>query len=151
MTTTPSKLACQKQLFSLDEGVHYLNGAYMSPLLKSAEEAGIRGLRRKRTPHLLKSGDFFDESDLARRRFAQLINAPDPRRIAILPSASYGISTAARNVHAQQGQNIVLFHEQFPSNVYPWRPFAKQGVELRTVKPPDGFEKRGQRWNERLL
>src|SRR5690606_28228194 len=36
-------LECQRHLFSLPADVHYLNCAYMSPLLRSVEEAGVAG------------------------------------------------------------------------------------------------------------
>lgn len=151
MAHAPNPLPCQRRLFSLDPDVHYLNCAYMGPLLKSVEEAGVRGLQRKRSPNRITAPDFFSEGALLRRRFAGLINCHDPERIAILPSASYGLASAARNLHPEKGQNIVLLHEQFPSNVYAWRPFSQQGVELRTVRPPEGLTRRGQGWNERLI
>ena len=147
----PRPFPCQKHLFSLDPDVHYLNCAYMGPLPKSVEQAGVRGLQRKRSPNHITAPDFFSEGALLRRRFAELINCPAPERIAILPSASFGLASAARNLHPAKGQNIVLLHEQFPSNVYAWHPFAQQGIELRTVRPPDDLARRGQGWNERLL
>jgi selenocysteine lyase/cysteine desulfurase len=142
-------LICQKHRFSLPDGLHYLNGAYMSPLSKAVQEAGQRGITRKAVPSQISSDDFFTESNLARERFAALVNA-DPNRVAIIPAASYGIATVARNLTAEAGQNIVVLHEQFPSNVYAWRQCRERGVELMTVHPPES-QQRGQGWNERLL
>ena len=145
-------LACQKSRFSLPDDEHYLNCAYMSPLSVAVESAGITGIARKRVPSRLTQLDFFSEATRARTLFARLVNAPDPSRIAILPAASYGLAIAARNLPAAAGQNIVVTHEQFPANVYPWRRIAEtRGVELRTVRPPDGNEGRGREWNARLL
>lgn len=145
-------LACQRHLFSLPDGLHYLNCAYMSPLSRGVEEAGVAGIRRKRDPSRISPADFFTESDRLRERFARLVNTPDPRRIAIVPAASYGIATAARNTPRERGQNVVVAHEQFPSNVYAWRSLCREdGLELRTVAPPAGVEGRGAGWNERLL
>lgn len=145
-------LACQKSRFSLPDDEHYLNCAYMSPLSVAVESAGITGIARKRVPSRLTQLDFFSEASRARTLFARLVNAPDPSRIAILPAASYGLAVAARNLPAAAGQNIVVTHEQFPANVYPWRRVAEtRGVELRTVRPPDGGEGRGREWNARLL
>ncbi|MFN7978248.1 MAG: aminotransferase class V-fold PLP-dependent enzyme [Vicinamibacterales bacterium] len=145
-------LACQKSRFSLPDDEHYLNCAYMSPLSVAVESAGITGIARKRVPSRLSQTDFFAESTRARTLFARLVNAPDPSRIAIIPAASYGLAIAAKNLPASAGQNIVVTHEQFPANVYPWRRVAEtRGVELRTVRPPDGSEGRGREWNARLL
>lgn len=144
-------LDCQKSRFSLPDDEHYLNCAYMSPLSVAVESAGITGVARKRVPSRLSQSDFFTESMRARTLFARLVNAPDPSRIAIIPAASYGLAIAANNLPAVAGQNIVVTHEQFPANVYPWRRVEARGVELRTVRPPDGADGRGREWNARLL
>ncbi len=150
-STTPM-IPCQKNLFSLPGDLHYLNCAYMSPLARPVEAAGIAGIRRKRDPSEISAEDFFTGSDALRERFARLVNAPDPRRIALVPSASYGITVAARNTPRRRGQNVVVAHEQFPSNVYAWRSLCREdGLELRSVAPPDDPARRGERWNERLL
>lgn len=144
-------LACQKDCFSLPPDLHYLNCAYMSPLSKTVEEAGIRGIQRKRVPAHIGPEDFFAESDEARRLFARLIHG-DARRVALIPAASYGLATVARNTPVGKGQNLVILHEQFPSNVYSWRRLADEtGATVRTVPPPGSPEDRGRRWNTRVL
>ncbi|ARA92530.1 aminotransferase class V [Rhodothermaceae bacterium RA] len=144
-------LTCQKHRFSLPEDLHYLNSAYMSPLLRQVEAAGIAGIRRKRNPATIDAADFFEESDRVRERFAALVNTPDPSRITLIPSASYGLATAAQNLPVSRGARIVVAGEQFPSNVYPWRRLAaERGAVVHTVPAPAGPE-RGRRWNERLL
>ena len=147
----PTLLECQKGSFSLPEDLHYLNCAYMSPLPRAVEKAGIQGMLRKRNPALLEPDDFFGDSQEIRTLFAGLINAPDPNAIAILPSVSYGIGVAARNTPLESGQNVVLLHEQFPGNVYGWRRLAwENGAEIRMVGPGHG-PSRGRTWNERIL
>jgi selenocysteine lyase/cysteine desulfurase len=144
-------LTCQREAFSLPDDDHYLNCAYFSPLPKATEEAGVAGILQKRTPMRVHPPDFFTDSDRARDLFARLVGAPDPNRIAIMPSASYGVAVAARNIPVARGQNIVLLHEQFPGNVYAWRRKAEEtGAQIRTVAPPDGAC-RGSAWNESLL
>jgi selenocysteine lyase/cysteine desulfurase len=148
---TDTPLQCQRAAFSLPPDVHYLNCAFMSPLPKAVEEAGIRGMLRKRNPSVMDPSHFFEESEEVRRRFAHLVNAPDPSSVAILPAVSYGIGVAAANTPVTSGQNIVLLHEQFPGNVYPWRRLAAEnGAEIRMVGPGDS-ERRGRAWNERIL
>ena len=144
-------LACQREKFSLPEDCHYLNCAYMSPLLRCAEAAGIQGLRRKRLPSRIRPDDFFDESNRVRALFAEMIGASDPQRIALMPAVSYGMATVANNLSLTADQNIVVVEEQFPSNVYAWQRLAHEaGAEMRTVPAPEG-EARGKRWNERVL
>lgn len=145
-------LSCQKSRFSLPDGEHYLNCAYMSPISVAVETAGMTGVARKRVPSRIATSDFFTESERARALFARLVNAPDPSRVAIIPAASYGLAIAARNLPAGAGQNIVVTHEQFPANVHAWRRLARdRGVGIRVVAPPEVVDGRGKGWNERLL
>ncbi len=144
-----TSLACQKTLFSLPEDIHYLNCAYMSPLSKAVEAAGIEGIRLKAQPTRIKPADFFSQSQEARRLFGQLVNA-DPAHIAIIPAVSYGVATVASNLNIVAGQSVVLLHEQFPSNVYAWHNLRHQGVQIRTVASPTQT-KRAENWNTRLL
>jgi selenocysteine lyase/cysteine desulfurase len=143
-------LPSQRHLFSLPEDLHYLNGAYMSPLMHAVEAAGGAGLARKRVPTRITPQDFFSESSQARELFGKLVNA-DANRVAIIPAVSYGMATVARNMTVEPGQSIVVTHEQFPSNVYPWRRLQEQGVNVKTVRPPASFEGRGEGWNTRIL
>jgi selenocysteine lyase/cysteine desulfurase len=109
----------QKNKFSIPAGVTYLNCAYMSPLLKSVEKAGLIGLTRKRNPFKISAEDFYTEGEILRKEFASLINVKDSKRIAIIPSVSYGLATVAKNVQLKPGDNILVAAEQFPSNYYP--------------------------------
>lgn len=144
-------LVCQRDAFGLPDDVRYLNCAYLSPLPRVSEEAGIRGMERERAPMTIQASDFFTGCDEIRWRFARLVGAEDPSRIAVIPSASYGLAVAARNLPVERGQNIVLLHAQFPGNVYAWqRRVADSGAEIRTVIPPDDAT-RGAAWNERIL
>lgn len=96
-------LTCQKSQFSLPVDEHYLNCAYMSPVSRAVEAAGIEGVRRKAVPSRLQPADFFTDSMRARELFARLVNVPDPSRVAIVPSASYGLAIAARNLPSAPG------------------------------------------------
>lgn len=150
--TGPEVLPRQRDGFRIPDGVHYLNCAYMSPLLREVEEAGIEGIRRKRTPFQIGPQDFFEDSDRLRDAFASLIGAPDPGRVAIVPSVSYGITAAARNLDPPPGSSVVVLAGQFPSNVYPWRRLAgERDLVIRTVEPPRTAGSRGAAWNEALL
>ena len=141
-----------RDLFLLPEDVHYLNCAYMSPLLKKGEEAGIRGMRGKATPHLITPEDFFTDSGEVRKQFSRIIDNDDPHRVVILPAVSYGMAVVARNIPCEAGQKIVLVEEQFPSNYYAWERLADdKGLEIITVTAPDSDRNRGEKWNEMLL
>lgn len=144
-------LTCQKHLFSLPDSVTYLNCAYMSPQLKSVEAAGREALRRKSQPFLIQPEDFFTTVAEVKRLFAELIQLDEPGRVAVIPSASYGISSAARNISLRPGEEILVTGEQFPSNFYPWKRLADEhGGRLKVVSAPRSGH-RTQAWNEAIL
>ena len=146
------KLTCQKHKFSLDENAVYLNCAYMSPLLKAAEAAGIAAMERARNPFTVKSEDFFSNAERLRAAFARLLNAPHPTQIAIIPSVSYGIASAAKNIALEKGDEVVIVDEQFPSNYYCWERACKGNhAEMKVVAAPEGVEDRGKQWNRHIL
>ena len=145
-------IACQRPLFHLPDDEHYLNCAYMSPLARPVEEAGVRGLLSRRVPTGTTPRDFFTGADEVRARFARLIGGDDASRVALVPAVSYGMATAARNLKLGRGQTVVVARGQFPSNVYGWqRACADAGASVRTVDPPETAEGRGAEWNARLL
>ena len=147
-----TRLTCKRAEFDLPEGLHYLNCAYMGPLPRKVQEAGFAGIRWKANPSKIGASDFFDGANRVRALFARLIHAPDPQQIALIPAASYGIASAARNLHLAAGQNIVITAEQFPGNTYVWRELArKHKVELRTVAPPANTRQRAAEWNALVL
>ena len=92
----------QRHLFQLPADATYLNCAYMSPMLRSVEDAAMEGLLKKRYPALVTRDDYFNDAAIIRSHFAQLING-SPDAVAIIPSASYGIATVLRNRSAAVG------------------------------------------------
>jgi selenocysteine lyase/cysteine desulfurase len=144
-------LTCKHSKFTLPPNVTYLNCSYLSPLLKSVEKAGIRGVRSKRNPTSVTPQDFFTESNLLRQEFAKLVNT-DADRIAIINSVSYGMANVAKNIKISRGEHILVTAEQFPSNYYPWEVVCNEaGAELKSVAPPASLKDRGKGWNERIL
>ena len=144
-------LTCQRDQFNIPAGLHYLNCAYMGPLPRVAEEAGILGLRMKRDPSSILPHHFFDTSLELRRLFSRLIGNADPTRISIGPGVSYSVAIAAKNLPLSSDQNVVLTYEQFPSNMHAWARKAQgANADLRVIGPPDTIH-RGASWNEEIL
>ncbi len=124
----------------------------MSPLMHSVVEAGIKGIKGKQQPWTVTGEDFFTESDELRKEFAKLVNASDPKRCVIIPSASYGMANVAHNLKLKKDDEILVVGEQFPSNIYPWRSVVqKSGAKIITVSAPSTNQERGKLWNERIL
>jgi selenocysteine lyase/cysteine desulfurase len=139
MNNTSEPLAPQRHLFDIDDGVVYLNAASKSALLKASVEAGCIGAADKGRPWAIDEPARYVQADDIRDRFAGLIGARGDD-IAIHPAASYGITTAAKNLHPKAGARILVLDGQFPSNYYAWQRLAEEtGAVLDTVAwPEDG-------------
>lgn len=133
-----SKLKCQRDKFLLDKDITYLNCSYMAPKLKTVIEAGKEALERFSSPWLYSPDDFWSTVERCRAQFAQIIGA-SPEQVAVIPSVSYGLATAAQNVPIQFGKEILVLKDQFPSNIYVWRKLAKQrSLRIVTVDREPG-------------
>lgn len=131
-----TKLTCQKHLFDIPADVTYLNAAYMSPLLKQAADLGQQAVALKLHPWEIAIPDFFEPPKKACSLMADMIGA-HADDIAVIPSVSYGIALAVRNLQVSKGQKILVLADQFPSNIYPWQEMAKaHQAEIVTVPRP---------------
>ena len=141
----------KKDLFQLPDDLHYFNCAYMSPLLKSVEDAGIRGIQRKRNPAEIKPADFFSETVAVKNKFAQLIHG-SASQVAIIPSVAYGLKSAVMNIPTNNGNHAITIFDEFPSDYYTIADWCRENKkELKIIKAPDSMENRGQQWTDKLL
>lgn len=144
-------MICQKHLFQLPEEIHYLNCAYMSPLLKSVEEKGIEGMRLKRNPVSIQPVDFFTGAVSVRQKFARMVQC-DPAQVAIMPSVSYGMNSVIRNIPYRKGQHALTLSEEFPSCYYTAQRWCMDhGAELKVIARNDDIPQKGSEWNRRIL
>ncbi len=144
-------MKCQKDLFQLPEDIHYLNCAYMSPLLKSVEEKGIEGMQQKRNPTSIKPTDFFTGVVGVREKYARMINC-HPQQVAVMPAVSYGMSSVIRNIPFRKGQHALTISEEFPSCYYTAQRWCgEHGAELRVVARKENVPLKGKDWNQRIL
>lgn len=145
-------MRCQKSKFILSNKAIYLNCAYMSPMLKKVENAGIKGLKQKRKPYKIYPKDFFNNVVLTKKAFASLVGCDNYQRIAIIPSASYGIGNVVNNISLKPNEEVLVLGEQFPSNIYPWSALCKKTRgKLVVVNRSDSLINSGEKWNEKIL
>src|SRR5262249_55415365 len=113
-----NRLPSQRGLFDIPDDIVYMNIGFMSPLLKSVRHVGEQAVSRKSSPWLFKPEDFLVETEAAREHFAKIINA-SADDVALIPSATYGVSAAAKNIKLNEGDEILVQAEEFPSVYYP--------------------------------
>jgi len=134
-----SPLPSQRHLFDMPDDVSWFNCASRTPFLKAATEAGGAGIADRLRPWDWDAKATASCLERVRALFAGLIGA-GAGDIALQPSASYGLATAAANLPLRAGQEVVVLEDQFPSNVFIWQEKAAlAGAGLVTVpRPADG-------------
>jgi cysteine desulfurase / selenocysteine lyase len=67
-----------------------------------------------------------------RRLAAQLLNCQS-EEIALVGPTSLALSFFASGLKFRKGDSILIYHDDYPSNVYPWMALAERGVEVRLL------------------
>ena len=129
-------LASQRDLFDVPRHICYLNSASYSPLPRKTQEAGHAAVLRKARPWMLDAAFANRQHERARTAAAALIHA-DPADIALIPSISYGVATAAKIVRIPRGARVVVLENDHSSPVLEWQTRAEaQGFGIETVRRP---------------
>ena len=130
-------LASQRDLFEMPRTVCYLNSASYSPLPLRTQQAGRAAVGRKGTPWTLDAGFANQQHERARAAAARLINA-DAADMALIPSVSYGVATAAKLLTVVRGARVVVLENDHSSPVLEWRTRADaQGFTIEAIPQPD--------------
>ena len=130
-------LASQRDLFEIPRDVCYLNSASYSPLPLKTLAAGRDAVGRKGQPWMLDAGFAGRQHDRARIAAARLINA-DAADIALIPSISYGVATAAKLLTIPRGTRVLVLENDHSSPVLEWQTRADaQGFAVETIRQPD--------------
>jgi selenocysteine lyase/cysteine desulfurase len=130
-------LASQRDQFEMPRDICYLNSASYSPLPLKTLEAGRAAVGRKGMPWTIEPAFANEQHERARAAAARLIGA-DPADIALIPSISYGVATAAKLLTIDRGTRIIVLADDHSSPVLEWRTRADaQGFVVETVGRPD--------------
>jgi cysteine desulfurase/selenocysteine lyase len=115
----------RKQIFVAHAGV--------TPLPKCAADAMIAHVRASCENHQ-EFGEVLRNIDQTRKVAADLIGA-DKSEIALLGPTSLGLSLFANGISWHPGDEVVIYQDDYPSNVYPWMALDAQGVTIRRISP----------------
>jgi cysteine desulfurase / selenocysteine lyase len=68
----------------------------------------------------------------ARQAGAKLLNC-SPDEVSLVGPTSLALSFVAAGLNFRKGDNILIYHDDYPSNVYPWLALAEKGVKVRLL------------------
>src|SRR5215469_1646038 len=67
-----------------------------------------------------------------RKQAARLLHC-QPEEVAFVGPTSLALSFIASGLKFRRGDNILIYFDDYPSNVYPWMALAEQGVQVRLM------------------
>jgi selenocysteine lyase/cysteine desulfurase len=133
--------------FTLPPDVLYLNSAAQGPRLSRALAAGQAALAATISPWSSSLADWREQIEHLRMLAALALFGGDADGLAMIPSASYGLATAARNLPLRANEAVLVLEDQYPSNLLIWQQHCAQaGAGLVAVsRAPE------QDWTQAVL
>jgi selenocysteine lyase/cysteine desulfurase len=130
-------LPSQRGLFDMPRNICYLNSASFSPLPLKTQEAARSAVSRKGQPWTIDFAFANSQYERARRAAASLINA-EASDVALVPSISYGVATAAKLLAIPRGARVLVLEDDHSSPVLEWQTRSEtQGFAVEIMRRPD--------------
>jgi cysteine desulfurase / selenocysteine lyase len=125
----------EKKIFLAHAGVCPLPQRVAEAVSAYVREATTGDQERFIYPEILNDG---------RKVVAGFLNC-QPDEVAFVGPTSLALSFVASGLKFRRGDNVLVYFDDYPSNVYPWMALAEQGVQVRlmntkslgTIRPVD--------------
>lgn len=123
--------ALRQREFPVTKDKIFLGHAGVCPLPRRVADAVSEYAREASTgdqekfvfPNILDDG---------RKIATRLLNC-QPEEVAFVGPTSLALSLVASGLKFRRNDNILIYFDDYPSNVYPWMALAEQGVEVRLM------------------
>jgi selenocysteine lyase/cysteine desulfurase len=113
----------REKIFLAHAGVCPLPQRVVQAVSDYAREAATGDQEKFVFPGLLNDG---------RKLAAKLLNC-QAEEVAFVGPTSLALSFVASGLKLRRGENILIYFDDYPANVYPWMALAGQGVEVRLM------------------
>jgi len=123
--------------FTQAEDLCYLNHAAVSPWPKTTEQAVTAFAHENRIYGAAHYPKWMSIEQQLRKHLATLINANSHTEIALAKSTSEALSIIAYGLNWEEGDEVIISDQEFPSNRIIWESLAQFGVKLRIAKITD--------------
>lgn len=115
----------------------YLNHAAISPISRSVKQGIDRFLSDRHTGKIDNFEMGMSIVQETRDLISGFVNAESSDQITFMSNTSEGITAVAEGLKWNEGDEILLNHMEFPTNVQPYRILDRFGVNVRYIEPED--------------
>lgn len=119
--------------FPQDEGLCYLNHAAVSPWPKRAGRAVTEFAEENVVTGAQHYPKWLSVEQTLRERLAQLIGINHSGEIALAKNTSEALSIIAYGLDWQEGDEVIISNQEFPSNRIVWESLSQFGVTVKTA------------------
>ncbi len=117
--------------FPVVEKKVFLSHAAVCPLPRRVADAITRCVTQSTTGD--QESPFYPHALTHCRELGARLLRCAPEEIALVGPTSLALSFVAAGLDWQRGDNVVMYFDDYPSNVVPWQALADRGVEVRRV------------------
>lgn len=125
----------KQDFFDLDKHI-WLNAASEGPLLRVASDALKEAVEWKSKPYLMTIPKFIGVIRELKDSIGKLIGVPS-KDVILGNSASYGLHILANGIRWNAQDEVVVMHNDFPTNILPWLALEEKGVVVRQLQARD--------------
>lgn len=133
-----------RQEFPVKKQCIYCNNAAVAPLPASTSGLLQEWLNEYTLQGSVNYPQWLKAIEQCRHDFARFINCI-PSEIAFVKNTSAGLSTLANGYPFQEGDEVIVFEHEFPSNLYPWLSLERKGVKVKVV-PERNYQYDYEEW-----
>lgn len=127
-----TSLAEYRVEFPVTKKFIYLDHAAVAPLSKRVKDTVNKFLTEATEAAFFKYSYWMGRVEEIRGRCAELVGS-EKEEIAFIKNTSHGISLVAEGLDWTEGDNVIIFEKEFPSNIYPWLNLERKGVKVKFI------------------
>ena len=128
-----SSLSDYQDLFQLDPDFIHLNHAAVAPWPRATQQAVCQFAQENARQGSWAYPQWLQTEQTVRDQLCRVIGVEDSATIALVKNTSEALSFVAYGLTWQEGDNIVISNQEFPSNRVVWESLKNQGVEVRAA------------------
>lgn len=121
-----------RQEFPIVKTGIYLDHAGVAPIPVRVIREVDKFLEEAAEKAVMNYDSWMERVEGVRAQSARLVGA-EKDEIAFIKNTSHGISIVTGGLDWKEGDNVLVFEKEFPSNIYPWLDLKRKGVEVRYI------------------